>query len=133
MPKQKNTTKKTAVKAGIASKKSAKKDQKLLKELKPAKKQTKVAKASTASRNRSLQNDGPYLIKLTLFALLGLAWVTVAKASSGFQVPIPIGFIIGIILVSHERFQIDRKIAYAVLLAGLLVGFIAPFDIYLSV
>lgn len=116
MQKQTNKTKKTAIKAKVAPKALPK----------------KVVATKAISKPRSTQSDGPYLIKLTLFALLGLMWIKISKSGSTLNIPIPIGFIVGLIFTSHERFKIDRKIEYAVLLAALLVGFIAPFGLYVN-
>lgn len=92
----------------------------------------KVAAARTSVKAKSSQSDGIYLLKLTLFALLGLLWVKVGKDGSNITVPIPLGFIIGIIYTAHEHFQIDRKIEYAVLLTATLIGFIAPIGLYIT-
>lgn len=123
MPKQ-TKAKKTSVKA---SKTTAVK-----KQIVP-KSRTKIAAAKVATRTPSRTDDGPYLLKLTMFALLGLLWIKIGFQANGMQLPLPIGFILGLYLARKERFQLDRKIEYAVLLAALLVGFIAPFGLYITI
>jgi len=64
--------------------------------------------------------------------ILGSIWVKVTKNDVN-QLPIPVGFVIGIIFTVHEHFKIDRKIEYAVLLVAMLIGFWAPFGLYIAV
>lgn len=75
--------------------------------------------------------DGVYLLKLLLYVLLGSMWI---KFSSGNTVGIavPIGLIVGLIFASHEHFQIDRKIEYAVLIIAMLFGYFAPYGLYIN-
>jgi hypothetical protein len=93
----------------------------------------KVAASKVATKARPYQNDGSYLFKLTLFAILGLVWIKVGKVGNPYSIPIPIGLIIGLFFASREHFQVDRKIEYAVLIGATLVGLIAPFGLYLAV
>ena len=76
--------------------------------------------------------DSVYLLKLILYMILGSIWVKVTKNDVN-QLPIPVGFVIGIIFTVHEHFKIDRKIEYAVLLVAMLIGFWAPFGLYIAV
>jgi hypothetical protein len=75
--------------------------------------------------------DGVYLFKMVLYLLLGSMWL---KISSGGDMtfPIPIGLIIGLIFTTHEHFQIDRKIEYAVMLVAMLFGYFAPYGLYIN-
>jgi hypothetical protein len=91
------------------------------------KKQTKTLTKHSA---RSGNFDGVYLLKLVLYIILGSMWLKVS--GGGFQLPLPVGFIIGIIFASHEHFRIDRKIEYAALIISMLVGYIAPYGLYLN-
>ncbi len=97
-------------------------------------KQTKkTVKASV--RRTAVQTSDPYdgvfALKLALYMVLGTLWIKVSNGS-GFQLPIPIGLIIGLLFTTHEHFKIDRKIEYAVLLVAMLIGFWAPFGIYIT-
>ncbi|MGB4758849.1 MAG: hypothetical protein WBP26_02215 [Candidatus Saccharimonadales bacterium] len=96
---------------------------------KPIKKQ---ASAKVTATKRAVTSDGSYLLKLTLFALLGLVWIKVSKVGNPYSIPIPIGLIVGLFFASKEHFQVDRKIEYAVLIAATLVGLVAPFGLYVA-
>jgi hypothetical protein len=67
--------------------------------------------------------DGTYLLKLVLYLIIGSQWLRLVDPGLTKQIPLPLGLLIGIIFASHEHFQIDRKIEYAVLLIACLVGF----------
>jgi hypothetical protein len=73
-----------------------------------------------------------YFLKLVLFLVLGSLWLKVSDGSS-WQIPIPVGFILGMALATHDHFKIDRKIEYAILLVAMLVGFWAPIGIYITI
>lgn len=89
-----------------------------------------MAKTKNTKRT-SREADGVYLLKLVLYLVIGSLWV---KASHGesIDVGLPIGFAIGLIFTMHEHFQIDRKIEYAVLLVAMLVGYFAPYGLYIN-
>ena len=82
------------------------------------------------SKSRS-ESDSEYLLKLVMYLIIGSVWLKITSSSSG-QIPIPIGFIIGLIFASHEHFRIDRKIEFAVLLVAMLVGFWLPIGIFIE-
>ena len=76
------------------------------------------------------EQDSIYFLKLVLFFLLGCLWV---RLGSGEGIPIPVGLIFGVLLASHEHFQIDKKIEYAVLLIATILSFIAPIGFVLNI
>ena len=88
-----------------------------------------AARARTAGATQ--EYDGVFLLKIALYLILGSLWV---KISHGARVnmPIPAGLIAGVAFAFHDHFQIDRKIEYAVLLVAMLIGFFAPFGLYIS-
>jgi hypothetical protein len=86
-----------------------------------------VAKTKTKKANADV--DMVYFLKLTVYLILGSIWVKVTDGQTT-QFPIPAVFLMGLLLVSHDRVQIDRKIGFAVLLIAMLIGFWAPFGIY---
>jgi len=45
---------------------------------------------------------------------------------------LPVGLIVGVLFSSHEHFQIDRKIEYAVLVVAALVGLMIPFGLFIG-
>lgn len=73
-----------------------------------------------------------YFLKLVLFLVLGSLWLKVSDGQT-WQIPIPVGFILGMALAMHDHFRIDRKIEYALLLAAMFIGFWAPIGIYITV
>ncbi len=75
--------------------------------------------------------DSVFLLKIALYLILGSMWL---KISHGARVvfPLPVGLIVGVSFAFHDHFQIDRKIEYAVLLVAMLIGFFAPFGLYIS-
>ena len=79
----------------------------------------------------SAELDGVYLLKLLLYVLLGSMWIKISSGS-GLHIPLPAGFVIGLIFSSHEHFQIDRKIEYAALLIAMLFGYFAPYGLYIN-
>lgn len=83
------------------------------------------------TKKRSNELDGVYLLKLLLYLLLGSMWLKFSHGEA-FSIPIPVGFIIGLIFTGHEHFQIDRKIEYAVLLVAMLFGYFAPYGLYIT-
>ncbi len=80
-----------------------------------------MAKNKTKTKK---ETDGVYLLKLVLYLILGAQWIRITK--SGTQIPIPYGFIVGLLFAAHDHFQIDRKIEYALLLTAMFVGFWLP-------
>lgn len=89
-----------------------------------------MAKIGKAKRTTDL--DGVFVLKLLLYLLLGSLWLKISNGDS-ISVGLPVGFIIGLIFTSHEHFQIDRKIEYAVLLVAMLIGYFAPYGLYLNI
>lgn len=81
-------------------------------------------------RNKT-ETDSAYFLKLVLYVIVGSLWIKITKGD-GMQIPIPVGFIVGLIFTTHEHFKIDRKIEYAVLLIAMLIGFWAPIGLYIN-
>lgn len=78
--------------------------------------------AKKAKANQEL--DSVYILKLVMYLILGSQWVRITK--SGFQLPLPYGFMVGLLFARHDHFQIDRKIEYALLLVAMFIGFWLP-------
>ena len=81
------------------------------------------------SKRKTKELDSVYLLKLVFYLIVGSLWLKVSKGTD-LQIPLPIGAVIGLIFASHEHFQLDRKIEFAVLLVAMLIGFWVPFGIY---
>jgi len=76
------------------------------------------------------QYDGVFALKLALYVVGGSIWAKMTI--NGLFIPIPIGLIAGMFATSRERLKIDRKIDYAVLLVAALIGYFAPFGLYIT-
>lgn len=74
------------------------------------------------------EKDSIYILKMVLYHIIGVQWLRITLPS-GSLVPIPIGFLIGLIFTAHEHFQIDRKIEYAILIMAMFIGFWLPVGI----
>ena len=93
-------------------------------------------KQKRSSRRITLASepDSAYLLKIVLYVILGALWL-------GFKQPLnvgpfilhgfPVGLCIGLLLASHDKFQIDRKIAYAILIVMTVVTSFLPASIML--
>jgi ABC-type dipeptide/oligopeptide/nickel transport system permease component len=95
-----------------------------------------MAKAKTSSKKAPLPQsqrlDSVYLLKLVLYLILGSQWLIFENTASTWQLPIPIGLIIGVLFAMHDHFKIDRKIEYAMLLMAMFVGFWAHIGLYVT-
>lgn len=94
----------------------------------------KKQKQSTHRQSRATANqelDGVFFLKLVLYMILGSMWLKITH-NGMLSLPIPLGVIIGLFFTAHEHFQIDRKIEYAVLLVAMLVGYLAPYGLYIN-
>lgn len=88
-----------------------------------------VKRKTTKRASGTKERDSIYFLKLVLYVILGSQWLYIASQSSGQQLPLPLGFLIGLFFARHEHFQIDRKIEYAVLLVAMFIGFWLPMGI----
>lgn len=75
------------------------------------------------------QDDNIYLLKMVLYLILGSQWIRITKGS--MTLPIPIGLIVGILFARTEKFSIDRKIEYAILLLSMFIAFWLPIGLEL--
>jgi hypothetical protein len=89
------------------------------------------AKTKTSRKSKPVESDSTYFLKLVLYLILGSLWIKITKGDKT-QIPIPVGFIIGLIFIAHEHFQIDRKIEYALLLVAMMLGFWLPIGLFIS-
>jgi len=98
------------------------------------KKSTKTKATAVSKRRASVASDrydGVFALKLALYLVLGTMWIKITDGQV-VTVPLPIGLIFGMLFTAHEHFRIDRKIEYAVLMIAALVGFFAPFGLYIT-
>ena len=67
--------------------------------------------------NAKNEPDSTYFLKLVLYAVLGMIWLQL-----GGKTIFPVGALIGFALAQHDKFQIDRKVEYAVILVAAIVA-----------
>lgn len=91
-----------------------------------------MVKTKRKAATKKQELDSVYLLKLVLYLIVGAQWIRFTNAAGNTQFPIPIGLIVGVLFASHDHFQIDRKIEYAVLLIATLVGFWSQVGIYVT-
>ncbi len=84
------------------------------------------------SKQAKAEADSSYFLKLVVYILLGMFWLRLAKpmAIAGVEIgALPLGLVVGLLLASHDKFQIDRKIEYAVLVVVSIVSLFLPIGI----
>lgn len=85
-------------------------------------------------QNKSyITSDSGYLLKIVMYLIIGSQWLRFVDAGLSKQIPIPVGFIVGLIFASHDHFKIDRKIEYAVLSFAMFLGFWIQTGLYVSI
>ena len=80
------------------------------------------------------ESDSTYFLKLVLYVILGALWIRFAEPIEiGFYTinTFPLGLLVGLLFASHDHFQIDRKIEYAVLIIVTILTFFVPAGIIL--
>jgi uncharacterized membrane protein YjjP (DUF1212 family) len=89
-----------------------------------SKRPTKVVRPKT-NRKNSKEPDSTFFLKLVMYFIFGTMWIHIA--GNGWTVPLPLGFIVGMAFATHDHFQIDRKIEFAVLVVAMFMSyFITP-------
>lgn len=79
-------------------------------------------KKLTKSKRRSvIEPDSEFVLKLVMYLVLGSLWIRIVYGDN--VLPLPLGFVIGVWFTRREKFQIDRKIEYAILLMAMFFGF----------
>lgn len=77
--------------------------------------------------------DGVYLLKLVMILVVGSMWVRFVGEGHRYQIPIPLGLLIGLAFIMREKYKVDRKIDYALLLLAMFVGFWTQVGIYINI
>lgn len=93
---------------------------------------TKTKKKTTRKRVvQTGESDSAYMLKLVMYLIIGSLWLKINTGNNS-ELPIPIGFVVGLFFAMHDHFQIDRKIEYALLLVAMFIGFWLPIGIFIS-
>lgn len=80
------------------------------------------------------ESDSAYFLKLVLYVVMGTIWLKFSdpiEIGSFIIYGFPLGLIVGLIFASHDHFQIDRKIGYAILIVMTVISYFAPAGIIL--
>lgn len=75
------------------------------------------------------ETDSAYFLKLVLYVILGSLWLRFATPLTIGYVTLngfPLGLLLGLLFASHDHFQIDRKIEYAILVIVTIITFFLP-------
>jgi hypothetical protein len=93
-----------------------------------------TTKRKTAKRSKSAlsEPDSAFFLKAVIFLILGSQWIYI-ESGNEWQIPIPVGLIIGLVFATHEHFQIDRKIEYVVLLFATFISFWLPIGLVIQI
>lgn len=85
-----------------------------------------AARARVNARSGAIaqEADSIYILKLVLYLILGSQWLRITKGT--LTLPIPIGLLIGLLFARTEKFSLDRKIQYAILLLAMFISFWLP-------
>jgi hypothetical protein len=91
--------------------------------------------AARRSYESITESDSTYLLKLVCFVLLGTLWLKFHQPIIWLDMPvtgIPAGLLIGLLLVhKFEKYQVDRKIWYAILIVVTIICYFVPAGIIL--
>lgn len=91
-------------------------------------------KTSKKPAQQPVQKDSVYFLKLVLYIIAGAMWLRFQQPIEVLGLSIsalPVGLVIGLLFIRHEKLQIDRKIEYAVLLIATVVSTIVGTGIIL--
>lgn len=75
------------------------------------------------------ETDSAYFLKIVLYVVLGSLWLKFATPLElgGLVLNgLPLGLVLGIIFASHDHFQVDRKIEYAILILMTVLSYFLP-------
>lgn len=83
------------------------------------------------AKKRRAETDSSFFLKIVLYLICGSVWLKILT-HSGVQIPLPLGAGVAVLFAAHERFQIDRKVEYALILVAMFIGFWVPFGIFIT-
>ena len=75
------------------------------------------------------ESDSTYFLKLVLYVVLGSMWLKFASPIMIGDImlnALPLGLMVGLVFASHDHFQVDRKIEYAVLIIVTIISYFVP-------
>lgn len=72
---------------------------------------------ATRTKRVVKETDSAYFLKILLYFMLGIIWLKL----NGRPI-LPLGLIVGLLVSTHEHFQIDRKMEYVILIIATMLG-----------
>lgn len=78
---------------------------------------------------KDTETDSTYFLKIVLYVVLGSLWLKFATpiVLGDFVInALPLGLVLGVIFASHDHFQVDRKIEYAILILMTILTYFLP-------
>jgi hypothetical protein len=90
-----------------------------------------VSKKKTVKK-QPYEPDSVFFLKAVVFLILGSQWIYI-ESGNEWQIPIPVGLIIGLVFATHEHFQIDKKIEYVILLFATFLSFWLPIGLVVQI
>lgn len=86
------------------------------------------------TKNTEQETDSAFLLKVVMYIILASIWLKfdtpIDLGFTGLH-GIPVGLFIGLIVASQDKFQIDRKIEYVLLIVMTIVTYFVPAGIVL--
>lgn len=82
-----------------------------------------------ATKKKKTEPDSLYVLKLVLYIVLGTMWLKFAtplEFGPFIFNGLPLGLALGIVFASHDHFQVDRKIEYAILIVMTILSYFLP-------
>lgn len=89
-----------------------------------------MAKTKKKKSASGRETDTIYILKLVLYLILGAQWFRITKGS--VTIPLPLGLLVGLFFARTEKIAFDRKMAYAILLLSMFIGFWLPIGLELT-
>ena len=84
--------------------------------------------ATKRKKSTSKETDSAYFLKIVMYLIIGAQWLRIEKVDT-WQIPIPIGLVLGVLFATHDHFKTDRRIEFAVLLVVSFISFWLPIGI----
>lgn len=78
---------------------------------------------------RMPETDGVFLLKVMLYIVLGTFWIKFGQPlqlGTALLNGLPVGFLIGMFIAAREKRQINRKIAYSLLIIVTILCYFFP-------
>ena len=83
--------------------------------------------SKAAKKSSKTESDNTYFLKILMYFILGTIWIKY----NGYVI-LPVGLIFGVAIAQKDRFSIDRKVEYAILIISAVVGLIG-WGFYLAI